>query len=221
MKLKKATFIVCFTIPVFMLITGFELPSVKDLGGSVKDAAKDCKEDKQDCAKKVIAVTAAVALIAEMVINAKSERKKTAEQVRKEYLEKNKALPKAPKLVSFDVKLDPEKAPRGSKVSFVAEIVVVSGINKNPKIEQILQIYDAEKPGEILKSARKVVNTDDNESGKFTNQFSFTMPKGMPEGLYPLATELLIDGKSIEAKKSKMQLVMGPGGTMTLASASR
>ena len=53
----------------------------------------------------------------------------------------------------------------------------------------------------------KAVNKDTKKCGAFENEFTFTLPKGMPQGVYPIKTAVIINGVESTQVDSRMQLV--------------
>lgn len=191
--------------------------SLKDLKDNI-DRSYTCKSGDQGCKNRehlkavarVAAVAVAVTLITRMIIKHRSERIAKEEQVADEYKTKNQHLPDEPVATEYQTKTLPGNvvAP-GQEVIIQSDIVVVPGARqKTALIEERIAIYDNEDNTKELKNFTKPVNEKTKTGGRYKNEFSFTLPEGLPQGVYPIKTELLLNGEVVNTANNDIQLVM-------------
>ncbi|WP_049632012.1 hypothetical protein [Cellvibrio sp. pealriver] len=193
---------------------GFDL---KDLKNNI-DRSHKCKSDDQGCKNRerlkavarVAVVAAAVTLITKMAIKHRSERIAREEQVADEYKTQNSSLPAEPIATEYITKTLPGNVVEpGSEVIIQSDIVVVPGTKqKTALIEERIAIYDNEDNTKELKNFTKPVNGKTKKGGRYQNEFSFTLPEGLPQGVYPIKTELLLNGKVVDTSDTDIQLVL-------------
>ncbi|WP_039912753.1 hypothetical protein [Cellvibrio mixtus] len=191
--------------------------SLKDLKDNI-DRSYKCKSGDQGCknrehlkaAARVAAVAVAVTLITKMIINYRSERIAKEEQVSEEYKAKNKNLPTQSVVTEYQTKTIPGNVVTpGQEVIIQSDIVVVPGTRqKTALIEERIAIYDNEDNTRELKNFTKLVNGKTKAGGRYKNEFSFTLPEGLPQGVYPIKTELLLNGVVVNTANNDIQLVM-------------
>ena len=191
--------------------------SLKDLKDNI-DRSYKCKSGDQGCknrehlkaAARVAAVAVAVTLITKMIINYRSERIAKEEQVSEEYKAKNKKLPTESIVTEYQTKTIPGNVVTpGQEVVIQSDIVVVPGTRqKTALIEERIAIYDNEDNTRELKNFTKPVNGKTKAGGRYKNEFSFTLPEGLPQGVYPIKTELLLNGVVVNTANNDIQLVM-------------
>ncbi len=157
----------------------------------------------------VVAIGVAAKLIYDMVVDYQSKQVNDEGEVVERYVETHGALPPEPVLVTYESSIKPgEVVTAGNDISIQSKLEVVRGANsRTVDIQEKIIIYDNEDPNKELKSLVKPVNTESKTSGAFVNEFTFKLPKGMPQGVYPLKTAVIVDGKEQPARNSKMQLV--------------
>lgn len=182
------------------------------------DRSHKCKSGDQSCknrerlkaAARVAAVTVAVTLITKMVIKQRSERIAKEEQVAEEYKTSNQNLPPEPLATEYQTKTLPGNVVEpGQEVVIQSDIVVVPGAQKKTAfIEERIVIFDNEDNTKELKNFAKPVNEDTKTGGRYKNEFSFTLPEGLPQGVYPIKTELLLNGRTVSAADNDIQLVL-------------
>lgn len=198
------------------LLTGFGLG---DLTGKVQDtvSGKDCSKasDKEKCKKeaaiKGAAIGVAAELIRQLVVEFTTTQTATEKQVVDKYKVKNKQLPEKTLVSYYRSNAAPGKVIKaGNSVAIDTEFEVVPGKKDGAKllIEESFAIYDNEDNTKLLKSLTKEVNKPSNKAGSFKNEFKFTMPVGLPQGVYPVKTALMVNKKEMEHSKNDIQLVL-------------
>jgi len=157
----------------------------------------------------IVAVGIAAKLIYDMVVEYQSKQVNAEDEVVDRYVKIHKKLPDEPVLVNYESSIRPgEVVSAGNDISIQSRLEVVrSAASRTIDIQEKITIYDNEDHSKELKSLTKVVNDESKASGSFENQFTFKLPKGMPQGIYPVKTEVIVDGKAFEPVNSQMQLV--------------
>lgn len=81
-------------------------------------------------------------------------------------------------------------------------------------MQEKISIHDNEDPEKVIKSLVKTVNEATKKGGAFENEFSFVLPVGMPQGVYPVETAVLLNDKEVNREQNDMQVVLrvGPEG---------
>ncbi|WP_196139722.1 hypothetical protein [Aliikangiella sp. G2MR2-5] len=173
-------------------------------------AGMGCKSDNIKRIATVAAVAIAAKLLYDMYIDYKTEQTREDKQVVDKYKSQYNSLPDEPVLVSYESSIKPgEVVSAGNKISIQSSLEVVRGKAKETlEIKEQIIIYDNEDPTKELKSLVKVVNKESQRCGAFNNEFTFTLPKGMPQGVYPIKTKVIVDGKAFAPVDSRMQLVI-------------
>jgi hypothetical protein len=202
---------------------------LKDLGRAI-DRSHKCKKNDQSCKNrehllavaKVAAIAVAVKYIADMVIEHRANKVADEDGVVADYKKQNESLPeKAMASVYKTSALPGSVVQPGKKVLIQSDIVVVPGRNdQQTLIQETLAIYDNEDNTKELKSLTKDVNDGTKRAGHYTNEFSFTLPEGLPQGVYPIKTTLLLNGEASQTSSADIQLVLHVDavGQMYLAS---
>jgi len=201
----------------FTLLTGFGL---KDLKKKIAPDTDKCENraDKSKCknkerlksAAKVVAIGVAAKIIYDMVVEYTSIGVKGDHEIVEVYLKENKKLPKVPTLIAYKANILPNATVKvGKPVTVKSSLSVVPGRDsRTVKIEEKIEIFDNEDDKKVIKSLTKTVNGKESKAGAFENEFSFTLPKGMPQGVYPIKTAVVVDGKLQKPTTNKMQLVL-------------
>jgi hypothetical protein len=157
---------------------------------------------------------AGLGALACMAMNYHAEQVKSAKQVQDEYKSANKGrLPEQTTLVKYDTQLNPGAVRPGQKAQSVSYIEVVQGRNDpSPRVEEELTL---QKPdGSVLKTTKKQIQ-EANAGGGFKGGFTFALPEGVPQGVYPVKTALYLNGKKVAAKDTKLQIVSNDSGAVT------
>jgi hypothetical protein len=157
----------------------------------------------------VVVVAIAAKVIYDMVIEHQSKQVNDESDVVNKYKKSHKGLPDEAVLVSYKSNIMPGGVVKaGDDVSIVSSLEVVrSAATRDVKIEEMITIYDSDDNEKELKSLTKVINEKTNASGAFENEFTFKLPKGMPQGIYPVKTTVLLDGRPLTPVNAEMQLV--------------
>lgn len=223
MNIKKNLAGVATVVLACTLTTGFGL---KDLAKEIKPDTDKCdnSSNKKDCkrkenlksAAKVVAVGIAAKIIYDMVIDYKTKTVSDEGRVVEKYKSKFKNLPDDPEVMSYESSLKPGQVVKpGEPVLLVSRVEVVPGKSGGPVlVQEKIAIHDNENPEKIIKSLVKTINETSKRGGAFENEFSFVLPVGMPQGVYPIATAVLLNEKEVNKEQNDMQVVLhvGPEG---------
>ena len=211
--MKRLITIVSCSVFSVSLLTAFSFDDLKkkvDKSYKCDSGDRSCKnKEHAKAAAKVVAVIVAAKLLADMVIEYRAKQVSGEAEVIKKYKKNHKTLPKSALALNYDANPKPGKVvSSGQKVLIQSRIEVVPGSsNKNTVIEERLSIFDNEDPTKKIASMTKVVNAKTKRAGIYENEFSFTLPKGLPQGDYPLQSTLLVNGKESKVAKHNLQLV--------------
>jgi hypothetical protein len=209
-----------FALTLALAVMLGSAPAYSQFRGLVDKAtgADKCRDDDQSCknraalkgAAATVAIGIAAKLIYDMVIDAKSEEVNDEDSVIKEYTKEHKSLPAVPTARDYSVNAFPGNVVKPvSDVKMRSQMTVVpAATRKEMLVEERITIYDNEDNTKALRISSKIVNENTKRGGRFKNEFSFAFPEGIPQGMYPITTELLLDGKPVETEKNDMQLVM-------------
>ena len=147
-------------------------------------------------------------------LNYQAAQTKTAQQVQDEYKTQNDGqLPKETVIARYESKIAPNEQVRpGSKTTLNSTIEVVRGTaDIVPTIEEEVSLFDPN--GKQITSTRKVANQN-GDAGAFTTSFSFTLPEGVKQGVYPIKTALFLNGQQANTGEVALQVVMTQTGTI-------
>jgi hypothetical protein len=190
---------------------------LKDIGNKIDKSGK-CKSGDQGCknrehllaAAKVAAVAVAAKYIADMIVEQHAKKVSDEDGVVKDYKTKNPTLPDKPQASTYTTNALPGTVVQpGKKVVIQSDIVVVPGRDqKETRIQERLAIFDNEDNTKELKSLTKDVNEGTKRGGRYTNEFTFTLPEGLPQGVYPIKTTLILNGEEKETINNDLQLVL-------------
>jgi len=84
--------------------------------------------------------------------------------------------------------------------------------NPNPKVEQAIALYGPD--GTPAGNARKAASQ--GGGGAFATSFKFSMPQGIPQGVYPVKSQVFVDGQPAGNNEARFQVVVGPAGQATV-----
>jgi hypothetical protein len=194
---------------------------LKDVGRAF-DKSYKCKSGDQACknrehvlaAAKVAAVAVAVKYIAGMIIEHRAKKVADEEGVVTDYKTQHDSLPEKPQASVYSTSALPGSVVQpGKKVVIQSDIVVIPGREqKETLIQERLAIFDNEDNTKELKSLTKDVNEGTKRAGHYTNEFTFTLPEGLPQGVYPIKTTLILNGEEKETINNDLQLVLEVNG---------
>lgn len=215
-KVKQSKFTILGTVILsFFLLTGFGLGDVnKKMSSSLNNSSKSSSKSKnREAIKtgvKVVAIGIAAKLLKDLVVEFTSEKTEEEDAVVKEYKKAHKKLPKKPKVVSYTTKISPSGAVKaGKKVSVFTTTKVVPGTKVTKvEVQDKLEIYDAENTAQINQSLVKPVNEGSPTGGTYSNKFVFSLPEGLPQGVYPVKTTSIVNGEEQDNVDNKFQLVL-------------
>jgi len=179
------------------LLTGFGLGDIT-------------KSDKKDIIKAVVILVAAK-IIADMIIDYKTEQVESEDEVIKAYKAKhNNMLPKENKLETYTTALSPGKVVKaGTGMKVASDMTVIPSEANKGKIfvKERIVIYDNDGKNNPIRTLIKSVETK-SKAGRYKNEFNFKLPKNLPEGVYPIKTQVIVNGKEFSPNKKTMQLVL-------------
>lgn len=176
-----------------------------------KSNSKKCKKrEKMKAIGKVVIIGVAAKLIHDMAVSFKSTSTSSESKVINKYKKAFGKLPNDPVVTIYNSSLKPGEIVKvGKKVRVVSNLEVIRGIkSKDVVIQEKFSIYDNEDNTKVLKSITKPVNAKNKRSGAFKNEFKFTLPVGMPQGIYPIKSIVIVNNKEVKPAKNRMQLVL-------------
>ncbi len=177
------------------------------IGGIIGAVAADKKG-------KGALIGAGLGAIACVAMNSVSRQTRTADQVETEYRQQNAGkLPQSePVVQSYNVNLNPGTEIRsGNKVKVVSHSTVVSAVNQ--PVNEVKEVLTLVGP-EGNKTAEKIANEKPG-SGAYENTFNLNFPKNVASGMYPIKTQLYINGKSRETRSQNLKIVADNGTIIT------
>jgi hypothetical protein len=150
-----------------------------------------------------------------LAYNYSTKQKRTAQQVEHEYQQQHATLPKLTQVVRYSAELQPNKAiSGGTSATLVSNVELVQGSGTlAPKVEETVEMRSPD--GKVLNRSRKEAQGIKG-SGDYENQFKFTLPQGVDEGVYPIDVALYVDGEEKQKRSVRMQ-VASNGNTRIIA----
>ncbi|MAT92939.1 MAG: hypothetical protein CME59_10105 [Halioglobus sp.] len=172
----------------------------KDILNVIEETAKDTAED--------IIADKTEQMIRDMVIGYESEQTRSEEEVLEEYEEETGSIPTEATVSGYRSQMSPgAMAKPGEKITISSVIKIVPGTDgRPPLLEERLTIFDNEDTSMVLKTLTK--EAQKSSGGEFRSEFTFSLPDGMPQGVYPVRTTLLLNGELAGDRKYELQLVM-------------
>jgi hypothetical protein len=167
------------------------------------------------------AIGAGVGALACVAYNYSTRQTKSSQQVTDEYKAANRGtLPAVATVTRFDAQVAPKSSVQaGSAIDVASQIEVVPGAkDPRPKIEQQIALYGPD--GKEAANARKPANETPG-GGAFETNFRFTMPQGVPQGVYPVKSQVYINDQPAAGTETRFQVVVGPSGTIVAAARLR
>lgn len=192
----------------FLLAAASRADFFNDLRKAVEKTAKDTVED--------VVISTTQEMVRDMIIGYTSQQTRSDKEVSDEYVKENGSLPRYTVARSYRSELLPGPAVSpGTRVTVRSYIEIIPGnTGHSTRIEEKLTIWDNEDNTIALKSMTKEAGK--NSGGAFQSEFSFTLPEGLPQGVYPVTTDLMLDGEISGDQKHQLQLVMWRDGTARL-----
>jgi len=141
--------------------------------------------------------------------------------VSEEFEKETGSLPVNPKVSAYRSEVLPGTSVRpGTEVRVKSHIEVVPGTSgSRANIEEKMTIWDNDDNSIALNSMTKSPGSSTANGGAFTSEFTFKLPEGLPQGVYPVSTHLLLNGEQVGDQKHGLQLVLRvhDSGAMQLA----
>jgi hypothetical protein len=162
------------------------------------------------------AAGAAIGALACVAYNYYTKQTKTSQQVADEYKAAHKGtLPASATVTRFNAQVAPTaKVQAGNAITVASNIEVVPGTsNPRPAVEQEIALYgpDGTQAGKARKPASQTAG-----GGAFETSFKFSLPQGVPQGVYPVKSQLYVDGKPAAGADTRFQVVVAPGGAVSV-----
>lgn len=152
-------------------------------------------------------------------INYNVKQTKTAQQSEKDYqlANKGKPLPAQTQVVYLDSKMSKTKLSSGDQTQSLTTVEIVKGSSEpSVALQERLTLFKPD--GTKLQEVVKTINPDAS-SGEYQSQFTIPMPKGVPDGLYPVKSEIVVNGEVRASKSKGFQIaVLGSTSEIVLAS---
>lgn len=163
------------------------------------------------------ALGAGVAGLACVAWNYNVKQTRTAQQVQTDYRTANHGqVPEQAQVVHYDTKFSPSgRVTPGGQLILNSDIEVIGGSRDqaSPVVEEEMTML---RPDGKQVSSRKVVN-EGQGAGGYQSSFTLKMPKGVPEGEYPVKTALYLNGQPAGARNLTMQVVRSDDGVLLVA----
>lgn len=143
------------------------------------------------------AVGAGFGALACALINATSRQTQPPAEVEHEYRTSHQGrLPEHPIVSVYDTAYNAGGSVRaGRRARVVSNITVVPGANEPVReMREVLEVFDAARPGEVAIKAEKSVDAA-TRTGGIQDTFDIRLPEGMAEGGYPARTTLYVNGR--------------------------
>ncbi len=174
------------------------------------DRLKDAVEDTAKRTVEQVVVDTTADMIRGMIIGYTTVQTRSDEEVAEEYSRKNGSLPENTTVSAYRTEVRPGAAVSpGTEVHVKSYIEVVRGRSgQRAVIEERLTIWDNEDNTIALKSMTKEAG---EQAGAFTGEFTFTLPEGLPQGVYPVSSDLMLNGELVGDRRHELQLVFSGG----------
>ena len=183
-----------------LLATSAKADLWKDLRDAVEKTVTDTAED--------IAIATAEQLIHDMIIKYTTRRTRSEKEVVKDYKKEGVELPRYATARTYRAEILPGSlVVPGDDVRIRSYIEIIPGnTGEEARIEERLTIWDNEDNSMALKNLTKAAGRE--SGGVFRGEFSFTLPEGLPQGMYPITTELILNGEISGDRTLQLQLVL-------------
>ena len=189
------------------------------------DFLEDLARTIEKTAKKTVNEVAADMtedLIRSMTVDYTVEQTRSGDDVLVDYREQTGTRPLQTIVSSYQCWMTPNGSARpGQEVTIQSVVQVIRGSRGGRvKIEERLSIWDNEDPDSMLTEMTKPLGRGASNGGELRGEFKFTLPEGMPQGVYPVMMEVLMDGEEVGDRRFELQLVMRGDGTMMIMPAT-
>lgn len=194
-------------IPVLTLSTLVAASSHAGFFDELVKTAKDAAEKTAKDTAKEMVVESTEQMIRGMFVGYTTEQTQSDAEVAEQYEKKHGDLPANARVASYRTEIQPgDSVNPGTEVKVRSWIEVTPGRSGNrPVIEERLTIWDNEDNSVALKSMTKEAG---ERAGAFRGEFTFTLPEGLPQGVYPVSTDLMLNGERVGDQKHGLQLVL-------------
>lgn len=174
-----------------------------------KDLVDSVQRTAEDTVKQVVVQTTNQ-VVRDMIIGYTTVQVKTERQVSEEFEKETGSLPVNPKVSAYRSEILPGTSVRpGTEVRVKSHIEVVPGTSgSRANIEEKMTIWDNDDNSIALNSMSKAPGSSTANGGAFTSEFSFKLPEGLPQGVYPVSTHLLLNGEQVGDQRHALQLVL-------------
>lgn len=174
-----------------------------------KDLVDSVQRTAEDTVKQVVVQTTSQ-MVRDMIIGYTTVQVKTDRQVSEEFEKETGSLPVNPKVSAYRSEVLPgTSVRRGTEVRVKSHIEVVPGTSgSRANIEEKMTIWDNDDNSIALNSMTKAPGSSAANGGAFTSEFTFKLPEGLPQGVYPVSTHLLLNGEQVGDQKHELQLVL-------------
>lgn len=187
---------------------------LRDLANTIEKAAKDTVTD--------VAADMTEDMIRSMVVDYQVEQTRSGDDVLQDYQEQTGTRPVRTFVSSYQCWMSPNGSARpGQEIVIQSVVQVIRGSRGGRvRIEERLSIWDNEDPDSMLTEMTKPLGRSASDGGELRGEFTFTLPEGMPQGVYPVMMEVLMDGEEVGDRRFELQLVMRDDGFMTIMPAT-
>ena len=174
-----------------------------------KDLVDSVQRTAEDTVKQVVVQTTNQ-VVRNMIIGYTTVQVKTERQVSEEFEKETGSLPVNPKVSAYRSEILPGTSVRpGTEVRVKSHIEVVPGTSgSRANIEEKMTIWDNDDNSIALNSMSKAPGSSTANGGAFTSEFTFKLPEGLPQGVYPVSTHLLLNGEQVGDQRHALQLVL-------------
>ena len=196
-------------ISIFTLSTLLATSSHAGFFDELVKTAKDAAEKTAKDTAREMVVESTEQMIRGMIVGYTTEQTQSDSEMAQQYEEKYGDLPANARVSSYRTDIQPGTSVKpGTEVKVRSWIEVTPGRSGNrPVIEERLTIWDNEDNSVALKSMTKAAG---ERAGAFRGEFTFTLPEGLPQGVYPVSTDLMLNGERVGDEKHGLQLVLQP-----------
>ncbi|MDO8863315.1 hypothetical protein Q6D67_16540 [Haliea sp. E1-2-M8] len=174
-----------------------------------KDLVDSVQRTAENTAKDVVIQTTRDT-VRNMIIGYTTVQVKSDREVSSEFEKETGSLPVNPKVSAYRSEVLPGTSVRpGTEVRVKSHIEVVPGTSgTGANIEEKMTIWDNDDNSVALNSMTKAPGSSTANGGAFTSEFTFKLPEGLPQGVYPVSTHLLLNGEQVGDQRHGLQLVL-------------